>query len=397
MKANDYIAAAGLLKEIISYQNGAHVIPLIDLASCYYMIGDYSSFKKFSQLALNRKNNSFEVLSELDQSRVILGLGRLLEEMGYVTEALALYKEVNDYSSTIQRKKILAQKLRLESELGLKGEILLNYNSILRMYEENGDMEVDFLNAILYAEYHLFGFEIAYERYFSIQKKFEISESDQRLLFFNLLFLSLRDKIITEKIMSTLNSFDYFKCDNFEKALYNFSLLSSNQAPLQSLTINNFLDLSPFCQIRFLFLLSQYSKDPDDISKARILVCQFLNEVSPKSKSLIKKSFKYDDPEEITIYLNKDLTIYKNTQIDFGKSNTSRKFLNYFINQKSILIDELCNKLFSSEAASSEIHRLRMMIQRLNKKLEDQIGISGVFKMNKIEVTLLHKINIKEI
>lgn len=393
MKKDLFLEAAMTLKKGLASDPEMNLLALVDLASCYYMLSDYVNFSKYTQKSYLEFQKQGSSLCLDQQMALALGLGRLLEEIGSVGEALKLYDLPVDYSTSSRTIKILAQKLRLLSELGLNDQLRLLYISCQQMFENKSDQDIDLKNALLFTDFYLYGEETCLNRYFQNHSSVAEQNSDQRLLFFNILYLFIvSQRPIAQKMQNELSKFNYFECDAYEKCLYDIALMQINKLPYQNLDLTRAGELSPFCSIRFIKCLSTIYQS-QSVFLLRREFMQVIEHISKESKQLITKAFPLPE-QKITIELANHQLICSNLKIDLNQSRNSFELLSLFINNPKISLEKACEFMYQSTLDLNYQHRLRMAISRLNKNISSQLGVNYVIKMNKADMSLTSELNI---
>lgn len=281
---------------------------MLDLAGCYYGLGDYLTFRKYTLEALEVFNafDLSKLQSEDNYHGAILGLGRCLEELGMVHEALMVFSRLSiDNSTSIRKRKILAERLRLQCEFNFNADADRELSAMTSFQSlcEDGNVEVDIINAILYFEFRERGMATAIREFFRLSSHDRFIESDRRLLLFNLLYLSLLNKgPIDKDLVSACLDFDYFRCDPYEKCLYDYLLALTSAIPLNEVSSQRGRALSPMCRLRFLYLLTLNPHHTEGVIALRLLRSS-LEGLSGKSKGLLLSVFCITDKSGIVLTL----------------------------------------------------------------------------------------------
>src|SRR4051812_15564874 len=93
MKEGDFLKALGEGQKAIN-DYGPHILLLTDIASCYYMLGDYWNYHK---LALQLHEDLTQIKPKLNLDSYLgatLGIGKLLEELSHIYAARKVYEKV---------------------------------------------------------------------------------------------------------------------------------------------------------------------------------------------------------------------------------------------------------------------------------------------------------------
>jgi tetratricopeptide (TPR) repeat protein len=394
MARDQYLDAALILRDGLEHEFAGNPFAEVDLANCYYMLGDYVSYRKYTLRALSEYRAGHAPLRADERAGLALGLGRALEELGLVDEALRLYDASPEHAATMRSRKLLAQKLRLQSELGLHEEVRLAYLSCIQMLDEDGNEEVDFQNAMLFVDHALFGPAASLKRYAKLHLSPRLQRSDQRLLFFNLLGLVLFSPGPLEtKLAGYLDSFDYFSCDPFERCLYDLARIRQGLPPFETLGLERSALLSPMCGFRFLLALSVSLPEASLLETRREFMAR-LESLTVPSRRLIAKAFTLPHPT-LEIEVGTAEAVCAGRQIDFGKSRNALVLLSLFADKQRLTYEELSRSHFNCELDENGLSRIKMAISRLNKALSKQLGFPALIFMAKDDVRLIENVSIR--
>lgn len=394
MKKDDFLSALQTLKTTLSSHQG-HILLLIDLASCYYMLDDYHNFHKWTLKSLEEFNIGSDHFSSNTQSRAVLGLGKLLEEIGWVDEALKLYrKKIDEGLETKDRIehhssffRIEAQSLRLTAELKLLQDIPASYVRCEQYKIRDSDIDYEIQSALMLCDFHMTGFEASYNRLLRIQQNEHYSGSDKRLAFFNFIFEALQQKKSYFKIdESMFESFPYFACDNFEKCLLDLWSMDQAKTPFQVLNVNRSELLSFMSGIRYLALVAMRpSLDQNREAKRKILL--ILKTVSTASRNIILKQWSIGaQTENIQLELRENQIFHRDQIIPCSASTL--KLIHLFITNRDCTIEECTHHLFGLDLSESTFSRLRMSVLRANKSLASKLGTMKVINLTKSRISL---------
>lgn len=403
MKDDNFLLALQTLKEThTSYQG--HILLLIDLASCYYMLNDHHSFQKWTLKSLEEFNLGYDSFSSTTQSRAVLGLGKLLEEIGYVDEALALYRkkikeeiEVKDrteHHSSFFR--IEAQCLRLTAELKLLAEIPKAYVRCEQYKVNDSDIEYEIQSALMLCDFHMTGIESAFRRLLRIQRNSRYNESEKRLAFFNLLFeLLLENRIEFEIDEVFFDSFPYFNCDVFEQSLLDLWSSEHAKTPLQILDVNRSELLSFMNGIRYLSLLVARPR-LDQSREAKKKIIMFLKTISPSSRKLILQQWSIENQsEKVEIEISKNRIVHQGKPIPCSAATFN--LLSICSENGGLPVDECIRRLFGLGLSDSTYSRLRMSVSRTNESLASHFGKTKVIRLTRNYLSIHDDIQVRVI
>lgn len=391
MIEDNYISAIAELRRELETNATKKTISLMNLASCYYMLSDYVIFERFAKQSYDGYLQEKNILSDDEKTSAILGIAKLLEELNYVHEALLMYDSVQDYSTNIKYKKILASKLRLQIELNLKNETQMAYRSCLAFDVFDGDLEVDIINALLNYNYYYFGFKSALELYESrIYRNGTYKKSDKRLLFFNFLYqvlLSAENQNALLYLDKYLNEFDYFDCDSFEKILFDIYLEKTNNQPFNSVNLNRCGQLSLACQMRFfkMYLTLIKNKDSEKFTIKKMMLST-LSTLSKESQNLLIKNVDLEVNDEIRFILLNDKIEFNNYSLLISKNNYL--ILKKFSDNNLVSIEDFSMSIFNSQVDINTFDRIRMSVSRLNKSIASAFGVPKTLILTKEHIKL---------
>jgi hypothetical protein len=220
-----------------------------------------------------------------------------------------------------------------------------------------------------------------------------IRPSDRRLLFFNLLYLLLREEgEVAPQAISYLKSFDYFECDPFERGLYDVALTLQGATPLEELKLERSARLSPMCAIRFISLVAK--ADPRILPfHARREFTAYSDLLTPGSKRMIHEAFPLPDTR-LMLHVTEDRLSYEDVEIDLARRPNALKLLQLFSEKQAVTLEEICQTVYGCELDPNSQHRARMAISRLNKALSSKLGFTSLFQMGKIDVRLDERVRI---
>jgi hypothetical protein len=389
MLRGEFAQAAMTLKGTL-LAHGPHVLGLIDLASCYYMIQEVSLFREKTILAYEAFEKNRAQLSQITLKRVALGLGKLLEEIGHVSEALELYENaltLHKSESEVMDEwvcKIRAQYLRLLSELSLNGDLATQYLLCEQMYFQDRDCQIDLQNALMEADFILFGQAAARARLRRFLQEPEIQDFEKKLLFFNFLYYSLRESSSQSIESFELEMFDYFTCDQFEKALWDLYLLAAQKTCLAPIELDRSEGMSFLCSLRYLFLLQQMGSQSMGISGAQEKMLFLLKTIPAPSQKLIRTQWLGHTPDSsVAITITPQGVFLDGRILNLGKSQNSIKLLELMVGQRAVSVEKLIQEIFGLGQDQYSQARLRVLVYRLNKKILDEASIPSIFEFVK--------------
>lgn len=390
MRTGDFISAIQLLLKT-NISCGPHISLLVDLASCYYAQGDYENYRIWT---LKARDEYFRVHSQLSPETRLsacLGIGKLLEELGFLSAALSLYRseEKPDVRKSYSDK-IEAQILRLACLIGDKKLISENYLYCEMRNIRDGNIEIDMQHALLHAD--LLGGDLSagIDRVQFILDKEGIQAADQRLLIFDLLFEALRLQKTSLFPARWMDLFSYGQLDPFEQFLYDLYRHDQGQILQNDVGHLRSQGCSPLCSLRVLFLLHQ--RGIETASRKYLLL---IRQTDVISRNWILRSWPVSESQQLQIHLlGSDLT-YNDTQVSLKKSKVVMAFLESFFQSPKINANELVQQIFGLEMSPSIYNRLKAVISKTNKIIETEFGIYRPFEMNDQNVELRPLVKIR--
>lgn len=400
MGQDDFINALQTIKTC--FQNHQHhILPLIDMASCYYMLNDFYNFKKWTLKAESEFYQNQNLFSPQTLSQATLGLGKLFEELGFVSEALSLYRQLlanhqadgdrlNLHSSFYR---IEAQHLRLLAEMNLLNEIPAAYLRCEQYKFQDQDIENEMQNALMVCDFHLTGLESAKTRLNRILCHPKLAESEARLVIFNLLFEMMRTGLGKKTLLDAqLNQLDYFKLDEFEKCL--FDLWSTNQGlvPSETLSLTRTEKLSIMSGLRYLLILTQIgpSQIKQEAEKKLFLVLQGLSSVS---KNLIIKQWALGNLDQNVVLTVRESSV-SCEELTIPCTENLILLMKMFKSQRVVPVADCIEKIYGIESDLVAMDRLRAQIKRINAKFKLSLSVAALFQFTKKGINLNPKVTL---
>ncbi len=395
MNQGDFLGALDILVQA-RLKFGPQIQLICDLASCYYMLGDYENYKIWTEKAYKEYQKVKEKLSPETRQSACLALGKLLEELGQLSSALRLYQSEttpdirNSYSDKIE-----ASLLRLSCLIQDKDILSKNYVYCEMRNIKDGDIEIDLQLALLHADLWMEDIESGVLRVSRVLAKEDISPSDQRLLIFDLLFEALKLGKLKQFPKSFLDLHRYDELDPFEQFLFDFYQDETGAGSHMPITATRSEGHSPLGALRILFLLSQREKNEERktlISKKIFLLLRQLDSVS---RGWILKAWSLSESDIMSLDLRADELLYQSLSLKLNSSKMVLQFIQFFSKQTEVATDVLAKDLFGIELDPSIYNRLKVLVSKVNKMIETELGIQKPFSLSIEKVILRDQVKIR--
>ncbi len=385
-------SAVSIFQEAID-QYGPHLFLLLDLSAAHYLSGDAMSWQHCLERAEFEFRQSQDFLSKISRLKFLLTFAKMREEQGELAKAFCLYKELvaesislkNDDQLFPLKNKGQAQILRIQSSYQFEKLDFDIYNYLIQLNAEKTNIDCSFEveHALLAYEIRKFGGAHAIARFNKISKSEIMKTAEGSLIFgdflFDLLLLGLeipQDLILSVQKLGPLPPFETQVLALANKK--NFSLEDSLNWP--SL-------MSPSSYAKLVILASKLF--PEELVLKKILP-QLLGHLSPASKKIwvnfidstlaVRADSLTFNPERKILQLKEDfITIENNSEFDLLKQ---------LLEVEVMSIADLSQRLWNGSGDESDQARLRMRINRLNKKLTDKFSVKKFITMSKTQVIL---------
>ena len=399
MSNDQFSEAVHLISQAVT-DHGPHILILADQASCYYMLNDYDKFVKLSESTKENFNLNQRLFSDSTLVKSSLALGKLLEESGSIHEAIEMFKAALSQNRNLaypQILKIRAQLLRLGAAFNIKKELDENYQICEKFFARDGNCEIDLQHALIMADFVIFGQQPAEDRLRGLLSRTKLTDSEYRLLVFDLFFEIIKtpavDTVLTEFYKKFIEKIDYFKCDPFEKALIDVYFDRNKKAVTEPIDLARTEQLSPLCALRYLYLvaMSKANEQSSVLAKKKfIFLCQNLDGYSRK---LIEKTWTFGgslNPDNLSVSLRvANSCFYINGHFfDEKKNELLLSLLKQFKNTTAVENQDLIKNLYALDHDEHSFQRLRIFLQRQNKKLASLVSANKMFSISKSAVKL---------
>lgn len=385
MRTNSYASAIEVILEAIR-DHGPHVGLLCDLASSAYLCGQIDLFVRTTKEIQTQFQLNHKLLSDKSYMHTCLSLGKLLEEIGEVAQALELYekalldRELFHLTHLSFCQQVQVQILRLKSYLGVRTGLSEMYQNCSNLSHSNSDLGIEIDHGLMLAELHLLGIEAAKGRFLTLKNKME-SSTDLRLVYFDLTEELLRAGHEPIELPFELGDLDYF-----EKTLFlmtkspDFSLSIADLQKIQR-------EMSPLCYLRICILNLARTDQPE----MRRQIMFLLEGLSHESRQLLLKKWTHDlakPQERIALNLKANSVEIHDRSLSLIQDGFEAKGLYLLSEKRSIATDELIQKTFGIFVDDFSIERTRIAILRLNKKLSALTGLPKTILFSREKISL---------
>ncbi len=373
---------------------GPHVHLLVDLASCYYMLDDFAKYREYTLFTETQFREVFPILNDGTKLHVILGLGKLLEEIGHLQQALDLYAMGMRYwsqmpLSTTITDKIRAQNLRVLSLTGAKEILSQEYALCEQILARETTLEGDLQNSLMLADFKLFGEKVAWARIQTLVRDSKHSQSYRRLLLFNYLAEALKAPQWSPPT-DFFTGFDYLQCDTYEKALWDLLKWDHNETPAETLTLHRGDRMSPLSRLRYLHLLQMREGRFELAVEARIKLQFLIQNLDSSSQKMLLGGWdlKSESQSQAILILSEDQLHSRGLKLDLTNSPILQKLFVLMSQAPVWPTEELIANLYQTQMDTESLDRLRVFISRANKRLASELGLPKAFKLNKDQIVL---------
>ncbi|RYZ79808.1 MAG: hypothetical protein EOP06_26505, partial [Proteobacteria bacterium] len=193
--AGELDQALGLFQKAIKL-HGAHVGPICDIATVYYLQGDMGRFEATLKYLSAELDKAEPGLSHGSMIQTLLIHGKFQEENACVAEAILTYQralKLVDITNIDLEKKIKLQLLRVCAFAGYElTELSALYSDALSLNQNNYDLAIEQGHALLLAEIEMFGLDYAEENLHKLLQNPDLTQYDHVFLLSELLEAQIR-------------------------------------------------------------------------------------------------------------------------------------------------------------------------------------------------------------
>jgi hypothetical protein len=361
LKAKKFIYQENYKKALLqlkltSETYGQYIGVQLDILACYYCTQNYFHLEE-EVLKIDRELQHFaKKLTPSNLARTYLFLGKLFEELCYLSKAYEYYQLALKFHSQIDQKiKALAQLLRFCS-LYKKSEVSFYFDNLTRINSElitkNLFIEVEHAKALAFFE--LLSFESSLQNLKDLmQNKF--GRTDQALIYFDSLEIVKRKNNALE--IQALQEMAIEATTDFEEALL------KNQTNLKQLNTLNKAE-----KLRLLYHLA-------DKTHYYLL----LNSLTTNDLKLWQSAFPLKSVCSKLIFSKDTLTI-NDKPLDLSNKSATQDLLKLFCHHKQVMLNE------------QNYNQYRVATARLNRLVQNTLGVGPIISLKGRELILIVEI-----
>jgi hypothetical protein len=376
---------------------GPYVGLMIDLASSAYLDQQFSLFKVVTEESVQIFNQVHERLSDSSVMKSCLALGKLLEEVGLVVEAMELYDRAiieRPYLKSMNfdfYQKVQIQRLRLSTFCETYDLCAQLYSECFSFKSENSSLRFQLLHGLVLADFYLKGSESAIHRIRENELS-EWSSVDKNMLYFDLLEELLRNQISIDSLKEPFN-ISISGLNSFEKNL--FLIAKSQKLNVDIKILNRWRqDMSPLCFMRLLVVALTRNSSPD--LQRELNFC--IQSLSIPSRRLLQRKWKsFLQAKTVSLdfhYVGHSLRSDRKT-LQVRRGSTGDSILEAFIEKKNWSLSELFERVYGlPDVGHYETERLRLAVLRLNQKIQTVFQISEFLNYSSESVKLSQQIGL---
>lgn len=363
---------------------------LCDSALCLYQLGMMVAFEERLKSALQLYQEEIVNLNQKELFDYGVFLSKLLEESIRIDEALDIINMLGEKQlSPAQRQGICIQKLRLSIlKKDLKAVHSL-YPLVLKYSQQNLNFEVETDHVLILADFTMFGFSQAVERFEETINK-EITDVDRHFLISEMYELAiLSDHVeflkLDKYFVDSQNEYE-----KQQKSIINLFINRAKDPEVSIVRIEKTLSKMSFLRLvrQMLILFPDSSSYQSWAVKYRFHCLQIpSNEIRTIFLSCLATR-----TDKLVLDLKLKQVIFDGRE-DLVKSPFFWRLITVFNGQSSAVdIDEVIRAVYNEAPNGQHFDRLRMAISRLNLQLRRTHGIENLFRLTKSQVEILFNI-----
>jgi len=396
MAEGDYAAALQLLKSTIC-SNGPYIGLWCDLVACHYFLGNLYEWRTSLSHTQSVYDLSFARMSPTTQVRAGLMLAKFHELSGEVALAEKMYFQISPIAqaSGLQREAWLVGANILRS-VAFRNELVTTramYATYLSLKDHHLELfhQIEIQHALLHAELALGLFELASDRIADLPS--QTPATDRALLVMDYIEESLvRGRTLEPHVMAeavTLKSTTLFQKWVLSRVLEDFG-----PAPFHMKDVGRLLPQGEI--IRGLMVSLKTPTSDISSHQHRNLVKVFTQSLSEESQHIWSARKSLDHQPTVADGPMSSLEIVKKSwqyHGPFGMKAYDRKplldrFLTLLAHERTMTHDRLCHVLWESPTNRSSYDRIRMLVVRVNKDLEEITGEKRLIVFTKSHVKI---------
>jgi hypothetical protein len=182
----------------------------------------------------------------------------------------------------------------------------------------------------------------------------------------------------------------YFECGAYDKGLWDIHLFDLNETPLQELTLNRIEIMSPLSGLIYLHLLQLREETFPLAHEARRKAQFLLRSLDTASRNLILKTWDFRRPSSVrtTLRMSSGAIAVGDRELRLNKSQTFRRLLDLLAERSVWPTETLIARLYATEADLTAYDRLRVLVSRINRRVELELGITPLLKLEKQHLSI---------
>jgi len=359
---------------------GPHVGLACDIAACQYELGLFQASMNTSLQIKKAYFENHDLLSTESKYRTALFLAKLFEEQAEITEALTFLQEAQKYISDRSDLSFVGvQELRILSYLGISKDLSSKYASVSGFIKNENDLKIEVHHGLMWAEWSLFGFKHSLQRW-ELLKKAELNSLDRRLVardFLEICLLSgVPDNTAAQEAANILSQSELLSFDRFLLDLFNKKEKSGEYLDC--------FDLSAMQRLRILLIEMKMEKDEIQIVELNKKYLFLLQGLSKASKNLLAALVgDFSKNQKITLTLSEDRRALRVADKPVEITKIQGKLIASFVEIKKISLEDVAHFIWEEDLNDSHYDRLRMIVYKLNKQLQEVTGISNCIEIGK--------------
>jgi hypothetical protein len=369
MRTGEYLEAKNTLMLGLA-EHGEHVELTIDLAGCYFRLGDYLNFQKWTIHSFDSYNTNKFQLSKKSDLVVRMKIARSLLELGRISQALPLLefseRPLDDFS-LMKYERIQCQLMHLYCLKRDLEKVAEQYVVLEQLNQKTLNSEIEVQQALMRADFILTGHQSANSRLQRVIERKDLNTSDYRWLVYDQLY----DAIVSDSLKffdgNLVTKLKYCELDPFEAIVHDAYLNLIGKPEQNPLNLSRTEGLNLVSALRILTLFANHFAGLFELTEIKNKMTIYLNQVDHRSKQVLLNSFQVKAVEKLKIFVDHDSLRCSEKKI---KLTANEVHLIRMIQKPKFVSFEIASiHIFKLAISPSVVNRLRVLTARLNKKL----------------------------
>ncbi|QDK45763.1 hypothetical protein DOM22_11700 [Bdellovibrio sp. ZAP7] len=321
-------------------------------------------------------------------------VAKLMEEKGLYSEAIQLLSVIWDEPLSIKQMQMLKiQQLRLATETRDLPLIKSLYASVVAGTNHSLNFEIEREHALMLADFVIFGFEQALERY-QMALTHDLSAADISFLKGEIMELAILSKNF--EVIASLNP-DSALEGEYEKLQAAMGLAFINKAQdfeFSTLRLEKTLSLVSMLRVlrQAVLLFPQSPLRESRLERFKFHVQRLTHKTV--QENFLAPLYLNNIPSKVIAQADRQ-TVTINGSEKIFKSKLFWQLLPLFsADSKEVAFDDVITALYEETPNIQHFDRLRVGLTRLNKDIEMHFNIKSFFKLSKTKLSLLIPITI---